>query len=273
MMSAWTNQSRFTGKERDSETGLDYFGARYYGSTMGRWLSPDWSSRPEPIPYANLDNPQSLNLYGYVLNNPLAKFDPDGHIDCTGKNAEGVGCQYIAQWNAAHGITPTAKKSDAPGVPVRLPNGKTVADNHSPTGVLMSPTADLGDVAAAGKAINKMIQEIIKHGADGAELLAYLRAALKDAVAQNGDFDYQRATFVKGDLQQLPQFRDVSNFNVGLIGQQAGLSQGELLKIVGYYASKHSLNYKPDQPYGLDPRTMELTVAGYQAGASGVYGQ
>ena len=53
-----------TGKERDGETGNDYFGARYYASSMGRFLSPDWSAKAEPVPYAKLDNPQSLNLYG-----------------------------------------------------------------------------------------------------------------------------------------------------------------------------------------------------------------
>lgn len=74
--------SRYTGKERDTESGLDYFGARYYASTMGRWMSPDWSAKEDPVPYAKLDNPQSLNLYGYVLNNPLSKADPDGHAGC-----------------------------------------------------------------------------------------------------------------------------------------------------------------------------------------------
>ncbi|MGA7218825.1 MAG: RHS repeat-associated core domain-containing protein [Candidatus Sulfotelmatobacter sp.] len=70
---------RFTGKERDTESGLDYFGARYYASSMGRWMSPDWSAKEDPVPYAKLDNPQSLNLYGYVLNNPLSQKDDDGH--------------------------------------------------------------------------------------------------------------------------------------------------------------------------------------------------
>lgn len=46
---------------------------------MGRWLSPDWSSKYEPVPYAKLDNPQTLNLYAYVLNNPLTYFDRDRH--------------------------------------------------------------------------------------------------------------------------------------------------------------------------------------------------
>jgi len=70
---------KFTGKERDAESGLDYFGARYYGSNMGRWMSPDWSAKQEPVPYSKLDNPQTLNLYSYVQNNPLSSFDDDGH--------------------------------------------------------------------------------------------------------------------------------------------------------------------------------------------------
>lgn len=68
-----------TGKERDAESGNDYFGARYYASTMGRWLSPDWSSRPTAVPYADFSNPQSLNLYSYDTNNPLVRADKDGH--------------------------------------------------------------------------------------------------------------------------------------------------------------------------------------------------
>jgi RHS repeat-associated protein len=71
--------SRFTGKERDTESGLDYFGARYYASSMGRWMSPDWSANEEPVPYSKLDNPQTLNLYSYVVNNPLSQLDDDGH--------------------------------------------------------------------------------------------------------------------------------------------------------------------------------------------------
>ena len=70
---------KFTGKERDSETGLDYFGARYFSAAQGRFTSADWAAKPEAVPYANLEDPQTLNLYGYVRNNPLAKSDKDGH--------------------------------------------------------------------------------------------------------------------------------------------------------------------------------------------------
>jgi RHS repeat-associated protein len=72
-------EHHFTGKERDNESQLDYFGARYYSSNNGRFMSPDWAVKVEPVPYSKLDNPQSLNLYAYVFNNPLTTVDPDGH--------------------------------------------------------------------------------------------------------------------------------------------------------------------------------------------------
>lgn len=73
-------EHHFTGKEHDSESGNDYFMARYYASPMGRFLNPDWSAKEEPVPYAKLDDPQSLNLYSYVRNKPLTGVDPDGHV-------------------------------------------------------------------------------------------------------------------------------------------------------------------------------------------------
>jgi RHS repeat-associated protein len=71
------SRPHFTGKERDAESGNDYFEARYYASSTGRFLSPDWSAKVEPVPYAKLDNPQSLNLYAYLGNNPLGGVDSD----------------------------------------------------------------------------------------------------------------------------------------------------------------------------------------------------
>ncbi len=71
---------KFTGKERDNETGLDYFGARYCSAAQGRFTSTDWSAKPQPVPYADLKDPQTVNLYAYVRNNPLNRTDPDGHI-------------------------------------------------------------------------------------------------------------------------------------------------------------------------------------------------
>jgi len=63
----------FTGKERDAETGLDYFGARYFSSAQGRFTSPD-----KPLADQSAGDPQSWNLYSYVRNNPLRFTDPTG---------------------------------------------------------------------------------------------------------------------------------------------------------------------------------------------------
>jgi RHS repeat-associated protein len=72
---------KFESKERDTETGNDDFGARYYSNRFGRWLSTDWSSVPVPVPYANLSNPQTLNLYAMVSDDPESFADLDGHCE------------------------------------------------------------------------------------------------------------------------------------------------------------------------------------------------
>jgi RHS repeat-associated protein len=74
-----SNDYKFTGKKRDTETGLDYFGARYYSNGLSRFLTPDWSAGPTPVPYADIFDPQSLNLYAYVGGNPTTRIDGVGH--------------------------------------------------------------------------------------------------------------------------------------------------------------------------------------------------
>jgi RHS repeat-associated protein len=102
----------FTGQIRDAETanaalttGLDYFGARYYSGAQGRFTTPDEFTggivdpftgqqvgQPGPLPYADITDPQTLNKYAYVRNNPLRYVDPDGHCPwCIGALIGGVG--------------------------------------------------------------------------------------------------------------------------------------------------------------------------------------
>jgi RHS repeat-associated protein len=68
----------FTSYERDSESGNDYAQARHYANSMGRFLSPD----PSGLSLADITNPQSLNLYAYVMNNPLISVDLTGLDGC-----------------------------------------------------------------------------------------------------------------------------------------------------------------------------------------------
>jgi RHS repeat-associated protein len=64
----------FTGKERDPESNLDNFGARYNSSSLGRFMSPD----PKILSLRHIINPQKWNKYAYTINNPLRYFDPNG---------------------------------------------------------------------------------------------------------------------------------------------------------------------------------------------------
>ena len=66
-----SNTYKFTGYERDSESGLDNASARYYNSLLGRFMTPD------PMP-GSVGNPQSWNRYAYVYNNPINATDPAG---------------------------------------------------------------------------------------------------------------------------------------------------------------------------------------------------
>jgi RHS repeat-associated protein len=156
---------KFTGKERDAETGLDYFGARYFSGAQGRWTSPDWSARPEPVPYAKLDDPQTLNLYGYLSNNPVATTDPDGHGfwgDLRDNAADFVnGVARGAAASATVGTMPGSGPSSSDTVLNRVGQavgsgivgyiGTTAAQVGGAGAVLTSPTA-IGAVAGSAVA-------------------------------------------------------------------------------------------------------------------------
>jgi RHS repeat-associated protein len=122
---------KFTGKERDGETGLDYFGARYMSGAQGRFTSPDI-----PLLDQNPAYPQSWNLYNYVRNNPLSNLDPSGRScvktktvnpdgttsDSSADDGDGKGCE-------AAGIKPDAKGGlDASGQQVNVYGGPGAAD-------------------------------------------------------------------------------------------------------------------------------------------------
>jgi RHS repeat-associated protein len=96
-------RQKFTQKERDNETGLDYFGARYYSSTQGRFTSPDF-----PLIDQWESNPQSWNLYSYVRNNPLKLVDPTG-------NAAEVTCDTVCQ-ESKQRAEEERKKAEAEGI-------------------------------------------------------------------------------------------------------------------------------------------------------------
>ena len=95
------NHYKFTGKERDTETGLDLMGARYYSSSLGRFAKAD------PLPWIKwqngnnkaqqrfqqyIGNPQNFNQYAYALNSPARFSDPTGLYICSGDKQQ---CQAV----------------------------------------------------------------------------------------------------------------------------------------------------------------------------------
>ncbi len=107
-------QSLFTGKERDAESGNDYFGARYYASTMGRFMSPD----PVWINPKRMVDPQRLNLYAYARNNPLRFIDPNGEDIVMGKCSGGTAQSCFSQ------LQKTVPKADRDHLHLVLGDGK-----------------------------------------------------------------------------------------------------------------------------------------------------
>jgi RHS repeat-associated protein len=117
---------KFEGKEHDSETGNDDFDARYYSNRFGRWLSADWSAIPAPVPYANFTNPQTLNLYAMVADDPESFADLDGHCCDVEDVLDAV--DFVAGFiNTAASNNGLAIRQDARGDQT-FANGQTAGD-------------------------------------------------------------------------------------------------------------------------------------------------
>jgi RHS repeat-associated protein len=149
--------SRCTGKERDTESGNDYFFARYYSSAMGRFLSPDWAAKAEPVPYAKLDDPQTLNLYGYLRNNPLGGVDADGHC---GGGPNDPPCSEV-KVEAKVTQQPKIEKN----TPVMNSDGKVIAHGTGPTGGQLTDTVTVNGKPAEGVGVAE--KNVIKNTENG----------------------------------------------------------------------------------------------------------
>jgi len=95
-------------------------------------MSPDWASNPVTIPFANIYDPQSLNLYSYVGNNPLNRFDPYGHLDCSGGATQDVACAVTAAAKAVWGWLTSG-------------GGDSSNNNSQNTSITTSQTATMGN--------------------------------------------------------------------------------------------------------------------------------
>ena len=166
---------KFTSKERDAESGLDNFLARYFSSPQGRFTSPD-----EPFADQYASDPQSWNLYSYVRNNPLRFWDPTGQACVVGPNGsekdDDSGGQTCAQ---AH----DADKNKKPDMTVTANQyGSTYAFDYQGNyirGSFRPPTAK--ETAIRGDTVNMFMN--LSVAGDGLKLGVVLGAAGKDAIA------------------------------------------------------------------------------------------
>jgi RHS repeat-associated protein len=188
------SEHRFTQKEWDPFTGNDYFLARYYSPYFGRFLSPDWSANVSPVPYATFTDPQSLNLYAYVRNNPLTRVDPDGHGQC-----QGFECQMQQDWIAQHQVgnlnnqqvsdaglvrisggngDPTLPAEVQPPPPSLMDKVGTALLPKTPTDLALLVLPDgLGELAKAGTSLMRGLElsaKLTEEGVSGAEKVAKL---------------------------------------------------------------------------------------------------
>ncbi len=159
----------------------------------------------------------------------------------------------------------------SPGEIVVLPDGSKIAHAESPTGYVMSPKADLHEVAAQGRRIGEVYRSMLAHPATAGSALPYLYMTLDANVGQGGTYDYQRRGNMITGYTQLRHFRPIANVNVGLLAQQAGLTLDETLGIAGTYARWRSSNADANAPYGLDPVTLHYIKRGYEIGQAGMF--
>ena len=160
------NRYKFNGKERDAESGLDNFGARYDASNIGRFMTPDWAAKPVTVPYANFGNPQSLNLYAYAENNPTTLGDPDGHvadrplpynhhaesgIDISSMGRSSPGDVSTDVEEEARGEAIEAQLRDTGNVGFPAQNTAQQQSNRQPDGSYKATPAQLAEIKAADK--------------------------------------------------------------------------------------------------------------------------
>ena len=202
--SCWADSTetlRFTGKERDAETGLDYFGARYFSGAQGRFTSPD----PKQLPH-DIADPQSWNKYAYTRNNPLRYVDPDGEdwrdvlkgfVDAyTSDNTLGIGRD--------RGGNSDFRNGQAVG-DVTAAIGGAIETAAGLTGELGSTILDFTGIGAVvGVPGNVATAAVTLHGASAAIIGASnLGQDASDAAKESAPIQRRANDFTAGDKKQI----------------------------------------------------------------------
>jgi RHS repeat-associated protein len=260
-----TVNQKFTGKERDLETGLDYFGARYFSSAQGRFTSPD------PLGGSLID-PQSLNKYSYVRNNPLTFTDPTGMYvckdskDCSSDQDKAFEKARLAALKSKDGNV--SRAAAAYGDPTK-DNGVTVqfgdpgkgrdgitvhslgVDPNDASKIRAEETVTIRD-GVSGSALNGVVGHEGSHVADAQDFAA--------TINMNGGFDVS-----KNLNQYQTEFKAymVTNSILNSLGDKKSFGQcGDGDCILGFGVSQrqagntiNQLLANPRNGYGITPKS------------------
>ena len=290
-----STRQRFTQKERDNESGLDYFLARYYSSALGRFTSPDefkggpdefWAAAnddggKQALPYADIANPQSLNKYQYAFDNPLRYLDPDGHQ--SGEDP----LSKLIRWLSLYTFTPHPDGGREAILDQRIPgqDGMTLRDMHQiqrgaveearknldsvlslvdPTGIIHPvfkslSEGDPGPVAQA--AVGFSLSKLFGAGFQLGKLIVGRLGAAK-AVAE---FSTQGGTFVASIL----------GANSGRTGLSTVSFTGQLLDSITAHAREQGFSQVTINAVGVTNETLrkKLIEAGFKETTVTIAGQ
>jgi RHS repeat-associated protein len=251
----------FTGKERDSESGLDNFGARYDSSSMGRFMSPD----PIHMMKQKLTDPQQWNLYTYVRNNPLNLTDPTGLylVSCPlgdakcNKAANDFENQrkkdlrskkrHVRERAAAWG-----DRGEDNGVNVTF---KTAQEVHDAQGHLANGVVQLKKDANGQVHVNATFSESL-HGSDLRRTIAHEGSHIEDEVRFLTSMDYSgkfnaafNMTHYETEFKAYETGAEVKGYsNMGCGSQQCSFGAGPK----GYATLDRFLNTNPAYAYNAD---------------------
>lgn len=166
---------KFTGKERDTESGLDNFGKRYDASSLGRFMTAD----PLYLERRRLVDPQQLNLYSYVRNNPLNLTDPTGlDVTCTGDRCK----DYLAA--LAKDVSFKVKYDDKGKVVADVEKGAKLSKSDKAFLKAIGDTKNHVTINAIGGGKDSSVFFGASHGAS--HTIAFDQAALLDTAKNAG---------------------------------------------------------------------------------------
>jgi len=188
---------KFTGKERDSESGLDNFGARFNASNIGRFMSPDAFFKD-----SHVSDPQSWNEYAYVRNNPLRYTDPNGekatvYTDCGPDGQGGTWCHVTVSASiviySVNGTTTEQLKQAQSAITSQIDKAWSGSFTQDGTTYNVTTNVTVSIASSADAAFNSGAQNAVGISTN-ADVQSHLEAGPRGSGQDRGVWDFSSIT-------------------------------------------------------------------------------